>query len=201
MAVTGVIMLLFLIAHMIGNLKIFAGRAAFNHYSAWLRTFGEPALPRRTFLTLLEIVLVLCVAAHAIAAAQLWRRSLRARPIGYAGRRVDYSTRTMRWGGVILALFVIYHLLDLTFRVANPLGRAHDSYDNVVAGFSRWPITAVYTVALLALALHVRHGVASALTTLGVTTRHGAVIATGTAALLIGGFLCVPYAVLCGAVR
>lgn len=194
-------MLLFLIAHMIGNLKIFEGRAAFNHYSAWLRTVGEPALPRRTFLTVLEIVLVVCVVAHAVAATQLWRRAKSARPIGYAVRKPDYATRTMRWGGIILVLFVIYHLLDLTFRVANPLGRAHDSYDNAVAGFSKWPITAVYTIALLALALHVRHGIASALTTLGITTRYGALISTGTAIVLTGGFLCVPYAVLCGAVR
>lgn len=201
MAVTGVIMLLFLIAHMIGNLKVFEGRSAFNHYSAWLRTIGEPALPRRTFLTLLEIALVFCVIAHAVSAAQLWRRSQKARPIGYAVKKRDYATRTMRWGGVILALFIVYHLLDLTFRVANPLGRPHDSYDNVVAGFSKWPITAVYTVALLALALHIRHGIGSALTTLGVTTRYGALVSTGTAALLTGGFLCVPYAVLCGAVR
>lgn len=201
MAVTGLIMLLFLVAHMIGNLKVFEGRSAFNHYSAWLRTIGEPALPRRTFLTLLEIVLVFCVVAHAVSAGQLWRRAKRARPLGYAVKRRDYVTRTMRWGGVILVLFVIYHLLDLTFRVANPLGRANDSYDNVVAGFSRWPITAAYTVALLALALHIRHGIASALTTLGITSRYGALISTGTAVLLTGGFLCVPYAVLCGAVR
>lgn len=201
MAASGLVMLLFLIAHMIGNLKIFEGRTAFNHYSAWLRTVGEPALPRRTFLTVLEIALVCCVVAHAIAAGQLWRRSRRARPVGYAVKHRDYATRTMRWGGVILGLFVIYHLLDLTFRVANPLGRAHDSYDNVVAGFSKWPITAAYTVALLALALHIRHGIASALITLGVTTRYGTLIATCTAAVLTGGFLCVPYAVLCGAIR
>jgi len=201
MAASGVVMLHFLIGHMIGNLKVFAGRTEFNHYAAWLRTVGEPALPRRVFLGLLELVLTLCVVAHVVTAAQLWRRSRRARPIGYAKRPPTYATQTMRWGGVIVALFVVYHLLDLTFRVANPLGRRADPYDNLIASFREWPVTLFYVLALLAVGLHIRHGIASALLTLGWNVSVGKAISTATAVVLTVGFLSVPLAVLIGLVR
>ena len=80
MAVTGIIMVLFLIAHMIGNLHVFQGAESFNHYSEWLRTVGEPALPPRTLLTTIEIVLLVSVFAHMWAAISLWRQAKRARP-------------------------------------------------------------------------------------------------------------------------
>jgi succinate dehydrogenase / fumarate reductase cytochrome b subunit len=125
MAVSGIIMLLFLIAHMVGNLHVFQGAASFNDYSEWLRSVGEPALPPRTLLTVIEIVLVVSVLAHMWAAISLWRQAKRARPQGYVTKKSvvqTYASRTMRWGGVIIALFIVYHLLDLTFGAANPAG-------------------------------------------------------------------------------
>ncbi|MBO0881591.1 MAG: succinate dehydrogenase cytochrome b subunit [Mycobacterium sp.] len=195
MATSGLIMLLYLVAHMIGNLKIFAGRQTFNSYANWLRTMGEPAIPRRTILTVIEIVLVVCVVAHVTSAVQLWRRAQRARP-----HNRDYTTRTMRWGGVIVGLFVVYHLLDITFRVANPLGAAHDPYDNVVASFQQWPVTAFYVLALIAIGFHIRHGITSAMASLGVSHPVIPVAADTFAFLLTVGFLVVPFAVLIGAV-
>src|SRR3954466_15996797 len=110
MAISGILMLLFLIAHMIGNLHVFQGAESFNHYSEWLRTFGEPALPPRTLLTAIEIGLVVSVVAHMWAAISLWRQAKRARPQSYVTKKSvaqSYASRTMRWGGVIIALFVV----------------------------------------------------------------------------------------------
>ena len=124
MAVSGIIMVLFLIAHMIGNLHVFQGAESFNDYSEWLRTVGEPALPPRTLLTVIEIVLLVSVIAHMWSAIALWRQAKRARPQAYVTKKSvaqSYASRTMRWGGVIIALFIVYHILDLTFGVAKML--------------------------------------------------------------------------------
>src|SRR3954466_7210179 len=138
MAVSGIILLLFLIAHMIGNLHVFQGAASFNHYSHWLRDVGEPALPPRTLLTAIEIVLVISVVAHMWAAISLWRQAKRARPQAYVTKKSvaqTYASRTMRWGGVIIGLFIVYRLLDLTWGVANPDGTDSTPYDRLVASF------------------------------------------------------------------
>src|SRR5215218_8547019 len=157
MAVSGIIMLLYLIAHMIGNLKVFTGRESFNHYSEWIRTIGEPAVPAQTTLTIIRIVLLVAVIAHIWAAISLWRQAKRARPNGYVTKKAvaqSYASRTMRWGGVIVGLFVIYHILDLTMGVANPEGPGTTPYDRLVAGFSNPLITAVYVIALILLGMH-----------------------------------------------
>ena len=126
MAVTGGVLVLYLVAHMIGNLKIFLGRAAYDHYAGWLRTMGEPALPHRTVLTFIEVVLVAAVVLHVWSAVALTRRARRARPVRYAARpkaaRTGTPTHVMRYGGVVIALFVVWHLLDLTFGAVNPAG-------------------------------------------------------------------------------
>lgn len=207
MAVTGGAMFLFLVAHMVGNLKIFAGPEAFNHYAQWLRTVGSPAVPYRTVLTLMEVVLLVSVVLHITAAVQLCKRAHAARPVKYAHRkrvRQTYASRTMRSGGVIIALFVLYHLLDLTFLVANPAGVPGDPYGNAVAGFSAWYVTLAYTLALVAVGFHLRHGLWSALQTLGFSNERRArainVTATAVAVVLIAGFLSVPFAVITGLV-
>lgn len=125
MAVTGVIMLLFLVVHMLGNLKIFFGPESFDGYAAWLRTIGEPVLHNGWYLWVQRTALLACVVLHGLAAYQLSRRDLAARPTGYAHRRrrASYATRTMRWGGVILGLFIVWHILDLTTLTVNPRGR------------------------------------------------------------------------------
>jgi succinate dehydrogenase / fumarate reductase cytochrome b subunit len=207
MAVTGAILVLYLIAHMLGNLKIFFGEQALNTYAHWLREIGEPALPGQGMLWLVRVVLLVSVGAHIVAATVLARRARAARPVRYAHRRpvsTGYAARTMRWGGVIILLFVIYHILDLTTGTVNPNGVSGEVYDNVVADFSRWYVTLAYTVAMIAVGFHVRHGVWSALQTLGRSSgpyqmRYKA-IALVFAVILTAGFLSVPFAVQFGLV-
>jgi len=207
MATSGIIMVLFLIAHMIGNLHVFQGAKAFNSYSAWLRTVGEPALPYRTLLTIIEIVLVVSVVAHIWSAIALWRQAKRARPQGYVTKKSvaqTYASRTMRWGGVIVALFIVYHLLDLTFGAANPAGTDSTPYDRLVASFSNPIPTIVYVIALVLLGMHLRHGIWSATQTLGQSNRRRErsvnAFAIVFSTLLIAGYLVVPAAVVFGLV-
>lgn len=209
MAVTGAVLLLYLVAHMVGNLKIFFGAEAIDTYAAWLRTMGEPALPHGTLLWLLRVVLLASVVAHIVSATILARRARRARPVRYAHRQPvkgSYAARTMRWGGLIIALFVVYHLLDLTTGTLNPHGVHGEVHANVVADFApeRWYVTLVYTLAVIAVGFHVRHGMWSALQTLGRssnrTERTLKGVALGVAVVLVAGFLSVPFAVLTGLV-
>jgi succinate dehydrogenase / fumarate reductase cytochrome b subunit len=207
MAVSGIILVLYLIAHMIGNLKVFAGRESFNGYSHWIRTIGEPAVPAQTTLTIIRIVLLAAVIAHIWAAISLWRQAKRARPNGYVTKKAvaqSYASRTMRWGGVIVGLFVIYHILDLTMGVANPEGPGTTPYDRLVAGFSNPLITAVYVIALILLGMHLRHGIWSATQTLGQSNKRREktvnLFALAFSVVLIGGFLLVPFSVLFGLV-
>jgi succinate dehydrogenase / fumarate reductase, cytochrome b subunit len=208
MAVTGAILVVYLVLHMLGNLKVFFGRQALDTYAHWLREIGEPALPGSGMLWLIRIVLLVSVIAHIVAATVLAVRARRARPVRYAHRRpvsTSYASRTMRWGGVIILLFVIYHILDLTTGTLNPNGQAGHVYDNVVADFSRWYVTLAYTVAMIALGFHLRHGAWSALQTLGRSSgpyqmRYKA-IALVFAVVLTAGFLAVPFAVQLGLVH
>ena len=209
MAVTGAIMLLYLVVHMIGNLKIFFGAEAIDAYAAWLRTVGEPALPEETVLWLVRVVLTVAVVAHIVSATILVRRARRARPVRYAYRppvKASYAARTMRWGGVIILLFVIYHILDLTTGTLNPNGVHGEVHANVVADFApeRWYVTLFYTLAVVAMGFHVRHGLWSGLQTIGrssaATQRVLQGVALGVAVVLVVGFLSVPFAVLTGLV-
>ncbi len=210
MAVTGAVLVAFLIGHMLGNLKIFLGAASFNSYAEWLRTVGEPAVPARSLLTVAEIVLTAAVVLHMWSAVSLARRASKARPVKYAKRRSQaggYVVRTMRYGGVIILLFVIWHLLDLTFGAVNPKGFDATPYDRVVAGFApaRWWVTAFYVVALAMVGLHLRHGLWSAFQTLGLAAgrrrRFLDVFAAVFSAALVLGFVAVPVAVMIGVVK
>jgi succinate dehydrogenase / fumarate reductase, cytochrome b subunit len=209
MAVTGILLVLFLFAHMAGNLKIFFGASTFDHYAHWLRTIGEPLLPRTWYLWLQRGGLTVAVLAHIAAATVLARRARAARPVRYAHRpkvQGSYAARTMRWGGVIILLFVIYHILDLTTGTLNPVGDSRKPYANVVADFApgHWYVTLFYTLAILAIGFHLRHGIFSALRTLGQQTARGERIARLSAlvlsVVLVAGYLSVPFAVLTGLV-
>ncbi|MFJ2239701.1 succinate dehydrogenase [Streptomyces sp. NPDC087859] len=207
MAVSGLIMLLYLVLHMLGNLKIFFGTDDFNEYAHWLRTLGEPALHYEWVLWGLRIVLVIAVVAHGISAYQLSRRDIKARPTPYVHKkqRTTYATRTLRWGGIILGLFIIWHLLDLTTGTVHSGGfEKGRPYQNVVDTFSTWYGNVVYFAAVSALGLHIRHGFWSAAQTLGAgnRTRDRALKATANvlALLLTVGFLVVPVSVMTGVV-
>jgi succinate dehydrogenase / fumarate reductase cytochrome b subunit len=168
MAVTGTVLGLFVIVHMIGNLKFFAGAAAFDSYAGWLRRIGEPALGPSWYLWVQRFVLLTCAVAHVAAAVTLTRRDRAARPVHYRHRvRGSLTTGTMRWGGIIIGLFIVYHLLDLSVGALHPGFVAGHVYRNVVADFRHWYVTAGYTVAVLAVGLHLRHGIWSAARSLG----------------------------------
>ncbi|WP_063775728.1 succinate dehydrogenase [Streptomyces odonnellii] len=207
MAVSGLIMLGYLVAHMLGNLKIFFGPPEFNGYAHWLRTLGEPVLHYEWALWIVRTVLVVAVVLHAVCAYQLSRRDIAARPSKYVHKRprAAYATRTMRWGGIILALFIVWHILDLTTGTAHPGGfQPGHPYQNVVDTFSTWYGNAIYITAMLALGLHVQHGFWSAAQTLGAgsATRERALKTTATAlaVALTAGFIAVPVAVMTGVV-
>ncbi|MFE2045477.1 succinate dehydrogenase [Streptomyces sp. NPDC059477] len=207
MAVSGLVMLLYLIAHMIGNLKIFFGPEDINDYAHWLRTMGEPVLHYEWALWLVRIVLVVAVVAHAVSAYQLSRRDIKARPSKYVHKkpRASYATRTMRWGGIILGLFIVWHILDLTTGTVHPGGYEHlKPYQNIIDTFSTWYGNTIYLVAMLALGLHVRHGFWSAAQTLGAGSRSRdralKTVANVLAAVLTLGFIAVPVGVMTGLV-
>jgi succinate dehydrogenase / fumarate reductase cytochrome b subunit len=203
MAVTGLALVAFLFAHMLGNLKVFLGADDLNQYAAWLRTIGEPALPYGVFLWILRIGLIVAVVLHITAAVQLSIRDRRARPVKYVHgqrARASFATSTMRWGGAALAVYVVWHILDLTVGVANRDYVDGQPYHNIVADFGVWWVNLIYIVALLMLGLHLRRGFFSAARTLGVGG--GAVRAVGlvVTVLITGGFLAVPIAVMTGLV-
>src|SRR6266567_923232 len=208
MAVTGLILFFFVVGPMLGNLKVFQGPEHFNAYAEGLRAVGAPFFGRGQLLWGVRIILLVSVLAHIWAAIEVTRAGRRARPVGY--RRLDpvettYAARTMRWGGVIIFLYVIYHLHDLTFGRANPSFVPGDVYHNVVATFSRWPVSAIYVVAMVVVGLHVYHGLWSAFQTLGWNRpptfrwRRGA--AAAIAAVIAGGYISIPVAVLAGLIR
>lgn len=206
MAVTGFLMLAFVLVHMIGNLKIYFGRAEFDSYSEWLRTLGSPALPHSGYLWIQRFALVVIVVVHMLSAYILTRRDHKARPIKYQHRskqRSSYAVHTMRWGGVIIILFVIYHILDLSTLTINPNGERGEVYRNVVADFQLWYVTLFYVLAMLALGIHIDHGFWSAAQTLGVskprTERVLKTTARVLAIVLTVGFIVVPVSVYFGA--
>jgi succinate dehydrogenase / fumarate reductase cytochrome b subunit len=213
MAITGLILIGYLVAHAYGNLKIFAGEEAFNDYAHHLRTLGEPILPYSGALWVIRVVLIVGVLAHMYAALSLWLRAHKARGgtrryysnKSRTGVQRSYASFTLRWGGVVILLFVIYHLLHLTWNTIHPGGAAAEPYDRVVNGFQIWWVVLAYTIAMIAVGFHLRHGMWSALTTLGANTSSLArqrlnVLAYAVAGVVTIGFLLPPFAILFGLV-
>jgi succinate dehydrogenase / fumarate reductase, cytochrome b subunit len=208
MAVSGLILMLFVLVHMAGNLKLYLGMDSLDHYARFLRTAGEPVFPYDTLLWVVRVVLIGAVVLHFDSAFRLARASRRARPVAYAARRrytaADFASRTMRWTGPLVLLFVIFHLLDLTWGTANPDFHHLHPYENVVASFQRTPVAIAYIVANLALAFHLYHGAWSMFQSLGiggpktrVTSRRFAI---AFALLIAAGNISFPIAVMTGAV-
>lgn len=205
MATSGAILLGYVVLHMIGNLHVYQGPEKYNEYAEFLRVVGAPAVGESNLLWIVRAILVVAVVVHVVAAVQLARRSRGARPIGYRNaphEEFSYASRTMRWGGVILALFVVYHLMHFTWGNAHPDFRTGDVYHNFVAGFSQWPASAVYIAAMIALGLHIYHGTWSAMQSLGLNHaryRHfRRPFAAGLALAVTIGNISFPLAVLLG---
>ena len=208
MAVTGIVLFLWVFLHMIGNLKLYLGPEHLNEYAAFLRSMFGPAVPESGMLWLSRVILLVAVVFHIHAAYALTIMNREARPIDYKDRAfpsATYAARTMRWGGVIIFLFVIYHLLHLTTGQAHHDFIKDDPYHNVVAGFRVWWVAAVYIIANLALGLHLYHGVWSMWSSLGVTNERVNAwkrpFATAFALLITVANVSFPIAVLTGIVR
>jgi len=210
MATTGLLLIGFNLAHAFGGLKLFLGEAEFNAYAEWLRAMASPPLAHGQALWMARIVLLAAVALHLTAGVQLTLQSWAARPVGYRRRDIlqaTLSSRTMRWGGVAILCFLIFHILHLTFGLVGypPAQYGPSVYRNVVRGFSVWYVSALYLAALLALGLHIRHGVWSMFQTLGFVGARRECLYRGVsllvAILIVLGYMAVPVAVLLGLVR
>lgn len=203
MAVTGLILFGYVIAHMSGNLLAYLGPEALNAYAVWLRELVHGA-----GLWIARAVLLLAVVLHIWSATAITVENLKARPVGYRTARHDrstYASRTMVWSGPILALFVVYHILHLTTGTVHPDFREGDVYHNFVAGFRVVPVSAFYIVAMLALGYHLYHGVWSMLQTLGLAhpryDRLRAAFAGLFTGVVVVGNISFPVAVLLGVIR
>jgi len=202
MAVTGIIGVLFVIGHMVGNLQVFQGAERLNAYGHLLHG------PLNELVWGARVVLLLALVLHVVAAYQLTMRNRAARPVEYVTRTSQVSTlasRTLRWGGVLLLVFIVYHLLDLTIGKVNPAFVEGDVYANLLGSMRRPLVAVFYIVAMAALALHLYHGAWSSLRTLGLSPasesplkRRAALI---IAVIIAAGFAVVPLAVLLGIVQ
>jgi succinate dehydrogenase / fumarate reductase cytochrome b subunit len=203
MAITGVILFGFVVGHLLGNLQIYLPPEKINHYSAALRSF--PAL-----LWGARITLLIAVALHIWSSFELWLLQRAARPIDYVKKvneNSTYASRTMLWSGPIIAAFVIFHLLHLTFGTVHPGGRfdQHNVYNNVVTGFQVWPVSLFYIIAMILLCYHLYHGLWSMFQSLGfshpVYTPWIKLIAKIVAILIAAGNISIPVAILAGFIK
>jgi succinate dehydrogenase / fumarate reductase, cytochrome b subunit len=206
MAVSGIILLGFVVGHMVGNLKVFQGRDSFNLYAQGLRQFGLPFFSDGQLLWLVRVVLLAALLIHITAAFQLTRRSRAARAVGYSKYDNDlafsYASRTMVWGGVIILLFVVYHIMHLTLGVAHPDFNHADPYHNFIVGFRSVPVSLAYIAAMIPLGLHMYHGFWSMLQSLGADNpayaRFRRPVAAFLAIAVVVGNISFPVAVLTG---
>ena len=218
MAITGLVGIGFLVLHMYGNLKIFDGPEHFNAYAAGLRTLGAPIFGPTHLLWVARLGLVGAVVLHILMAYQLTQQDWAGRPrqMRYAMKKdiqATYASRTMRWGGVILFLFIIYHIMNITLGWVGygPGGHREaengvfSAYTNTINAFQFWPSTIFYIVAMLALGLHLYHGFWSMFQTLGLNSYHTnsilRILSAVITVVLVVGFLSVPLAVMFGYVK
>lgn len=203
MGVTGLIGVGFVIVHALGNLLVFRGSTAINSYSHFLKSTGE-------LLWAVRIVLIVAVILHVIAAVQLSRQSLAARPTGYVKLKPQAATiasRTMRWGGALLLIFIPLHILHFTTGTIRPAGyfSSQDVYANIVSSFRIWWVALFYIAAMIALGLHLFHGAWSSVRSIGVSPasphplHHR--ISLVIAVVVWAAFTSIPLAVVTGFVR
>ncbi len=201
MAVTGIILFGFVVGHMLGNLQIYLGQEQLDHYAELLQA-------NKPFLWAVRSVLLFSVGVHIWAAVVIWLRNRSARPVKYKMFQppgLDYAARTMVWSGPIIALFIVYHILDFTVGTANPDFIKGEVYHNVIASFSNPGIALVYVAANLLLAFHLYHGLWSLFQTFGWDhPRFGWIrraLAIFFSVLIGAGNISIPLAVLTGFVR
>jgi succinate dehydrogenase / fumarate reductase cytochrome b subunit len=217
MAITGIIGIGFVIAHMIGNLKMYLGLVTedgervydVDVYGEFLRELLVPILPRTYALWGLRLVLIAALVLHVHAAYSLTVLNRKARPVKYQSARdyqvANFASRTMRWTGIIFALFLAWHLADFTWGWANPGFERGEVYRNVDASLSRVPVAVLYIVANIALGIHLFHGTWSLFQSMGWNNprfnswRRG--IATAVATAVVVGNVSFPIAVLAGIVE
>ena len=208
MALSGLLLLGFVVGHMFGNLKLYYGEAKYNAYAEFLREMGAPLFAHDQLLWIARLGLLAAVGVHIAAAANLTRAGRAARREGYRKNNdlsFSYASRTMRWGGFIVLGFIVYHLLHLTLGTVHPDFEHGSVYRNVVTGFSSWPVALVYILCMLPLGLHIYHGAWSVTQTLGAdgprVVRFRRAIATAIALAVTLGNISMPVAVLAGWIR
>jgi succinate dehydrogenase / fumarate reductase cytochrome b subunit len=207
MAVTGLLMVLFVVGHLLGNLSIFAGPDGLNAYAAKLHELAPLVWGTR-------LVMAASVVLHLYLAIQITLENSAAKPDKYAvstSLRATFASKTMIWTGVILGAFVVYHLLQFTFRVTPDVVVGFDSLDRfdvftmVVTSLERFAIGALYIVAMVSLFLHLSHGIQSAFQTLGLSNamllpRYG-VAGKVVSGIFLVGFGAIPVVILVGFLR
>lgn len=198
MAVTGILLVGFVLGHMAGNLQMFVGADAMNRYAAFLKSTGE-------LLWVARLGLLAAVVLHVTAAVQLTRINAAARPQDYAKRTPQVSTlasRTMRIGGFFLLFFIVYHIGHFTTGTWHPAFSHTGVYGNVILGFRSPFVVALYVTAMAFLGLHLFHGVWAGFRTLGLQKRSASpiqrTVALWVAILVWAGFTVIPVAVLLG---
>lgn len=211
-AVTGLVLIGFLLLHMFGNLKIFAGADAYNYYANWLKEdILYPILPHGAGIWVIRVVVFVSLVVHVWLTILLWRGAVHARGSNYAvtnRKQSTFAVKWQRWGGITLGLLLVFHILMFTTGTIHPgfTYDVHDPFDMFVGAFSTWWVVVVYIIFMALVALHVRHGFWSAMATLGVNVSKGAyitlnIIAYIIAAIIILGFVIPPLAVAFGIVR
>jgi succinate dehydrogenase / fumarate reductase, cytochrome b subunit len=206
MAISGAFLMLYVLLHMVGNLKLYLGPGSMDEYAEWLTAFGAPAVPNNGFLWIMRALLLTAFLIHIHAAWSLTRMNRRARTTGYEQKRdyvaADFASRTMRWTGVIVLLFVVYHILHFTTGTVHPDFVRHHVYDNVVSGFQVPLNSAIYIIANLALGVHLYHGGYSLFRSLGASNPRFDPARRGFALLfalvIVVGNVSFPVAVLAG---
>jgi len=209
MALSGLAFVGFVLGHMYGNLKAFSGHDAFNEYAHHLRELGEPLLPHMGFIWIMRAGLLIALVIHVAAAIELTRRARRARPVKYVVKKhtgAIPASRLMRWGGLALFFFIVWHLINFTFGKVNVQGgETDDPYNLLVDTFDVWWMTLIYLAAMAMLGAHLHHGVWSSMQTLGLTGTAESrarvkTISFAIAILIAGGFSLVPIFVVAGVI-
>lgn len=213
MAFSGIILIVFLLAHLVGNLKVFLpsvdGIPEIDLYGHALRELFFPILPHHVALWIMRIGILLAAAVHIHAAYALTLMNRRARPTDYSGPRsylaANYASRTMRWSGVIVILYVLFHLADFTWGIAPAAPGSWtrgEIYENMQASFSRPAVVGFYVLANLALGGHLFHGAWSMFQSLGANNprfnRWRRYLAWGVAGVITLGNIFIPIGVMLG---